>query len=339
MVTLLKPNYVVANNLFRDQLDRYGEVSLLAAKWREACKSLPSTTTLIINADDPLIASLGIDTPAKVVAYGLGAEPGKTKKVELSSYADSRRCPVCGGALVFSSVSYSHLGHYACANDDFKRPEIHTEANKIVLRGMSGSDFAITVGDSEPRPFNFSLAGLYNVYNALAALTLAFDLGLDQEMLEQRTKNFEAVFGRLEEVKLGDTLLTLILVKNPTGFNQVIQTLATEPNAESFWLLLNDRFADGRDVSWIWDVELEALRRQAKQVVIGGTRAYDMAVRAKYANFAMENVRVAPSLADGLRAISALKQPKVYCLCTYTAMLGLRRQLQKQSKIGSYHAD
>ncbi len=338
VVSLLKPRYVIANNLFRDQLDRYGEISLLAAKWRQACQELPDSTTLIINADDPLMASLTIETPAKIVGYGLAAQSGKAKQVELSSHADSRRCPVCGGALVFSSVSYSHLGQYQCANHDFKRPKVQLEVSDITLRGMAGSDFTIAWADKSTQ-FTFSLAGLYNIYNAAAALTLAFDLKLDQEVLEHRTKNFEAVFGRLEEVKLGNTLLTLILVKNPTGFNQVIQTLTTEPNAESFWLLLNDRFADGRDISWIWDVELEALRNQAKQLVIGGTRAYDMALRAKYADFAQENLWVAPSLADGLRTISSLKQGHVYCLCTYTAMLGLRRQLQKQTKLSSYHAD
>lgn len=339
VISLLNPKYVIANNLFRDQLDRYGEISLLAAKWRKACEKLSSDTTLIINADDPLIASLAINTPAKVITYGMASQSRQNKKIELSSYADSRRCPICSGALEFSSISYSHLGHYACVNNDFKRPDTNVEVSKITLRGISGTDFTIQTNSGEAMELKFSLAGLYNVYNATSALTIALDLSLNKEMLEHRTKNFEAVFGRLEEVKLGDSILTLILVKNPTGYNQVIQTLTTEPNAEAFWLLLNDRFADGRDVSWIWDVELEALRHQAKQVIIGGTRAYDLAIRAKYAGFSMDNVRVAPSLADGLRAISSLKQPKVYCLCTYTAMLGLRRQLQKQAKIGSYHAD
>src|SRR5690606_30642623 len=157
---------------------------------------------------------------------------------------------------------------------------------KVKLNGMEGSTFTVSHPGGE-LDFNLGLAGLYNIYNTIASVTVALEMNLDIDMIQHRVNNFKAVFGRLEQVRIGETSLTLILVKNPTGFNQVIQTLNSDPDANNFWLLLNDKYADGRDVSWIWDVELEKLCEQANQVIVGGTRAYDMAVRVKYAGYDM----------------------------------------------------
>lgn len=338
VVMLLQPTYVIASNLFRDQLDRYGEVNTLAEKWRKACQQLSANTTLIINVDDPLMANLAYETQAKVVTYGVEAPKGSRRQTDLAKHADSRRCPRCGQALVFKQVNYSHLGVYQCVSGDFSRPDAQYSAQRVALNGMSGSEFEFVGGSTRIR-FELPLAGLYNVYNATAALTLAQEMKLEDAMVERRVKSFQAVFGRLEQIEVGETKLTLILVKNPTGYNQVIQTLQTEASARAFWLLLNDKFADGRDISWIWDIELEVLQPQAKHVVVGGTRAADMALRVKYADFAMENVRISQSLAEGLRIVTSLRESEVYCLCTYTAMLELRQLLQKNRKVSSYHQD
>ena len=334
VVDLLQPQYVIALNIFRDQLDRYGEVDTLAAKWRTAIERVSPKTTLIFNADDPLVSSLSLHTSAQLVPYGM--MPDYANQTTLPSYADSRRCPVCGRPLVFSRVAYSHLGHYRCPTGDFSRPEPQVFAENIKLNGMSVSQFKVHLG-ATTMPFELGLAGVYNIYNATAAITLAWCLNVDMAMVQERTANFESVFGRLEEVKVGNTKLTLILVKNPTGFNQVIQTLQTEKTADSFWLVLNDKFADGRDVSWIWDVEIEKLVPQAKHIICSGTRAYDMALRTKYANVDPSTMIIVPSLAEGLRTISGRKDSQIYCLCTYTSMLTLRQLLQKRRAVGSYH--
>lgn len=339
VVTLIQPQYVLASNLFRDQLDRYGEIATLAKKWKEACHSLTPQTTLIVNADDPLMASLATGVQASVVTYGVQPRAQKGKRAELAMHADSRRCPECGGALVFSQINYSHLGVYTCVNGDFERPEPTHLVSSMELQGMEGSVFEFQSGQGPAVKYVMPLAGLYNIYNAAAALSLAHCMQLDTEMLQHRLKGFEAVFGRLEQVAVGDTTITLILVKNPTGYNQVIQTLQTEPSASTLWLLLNDKFADGRDISWIWDIELEALKPQAQQVIVSGTRALDMAVRAKYANIESSQLKVAPGLAEGLRTVLSLKESHVYCLCTYTAMLELRQLLQKDRRVRSYYND
>ncbi len=329
----VKPTYVIALNLFRDQLDRYGEVDSVALKWQKACRELTDATTLVLNADDPLVAFLGRDIQARIIYYGVAYDSAET---QVAAYGDSRYCPVCGKRLKFSRVSYSHLGTYVCPAGDFKRPEPEVVVSDIVLKGMDGSRFTVR-GHDQSVSLDLGLAGLYNIYNVAAAVTVAWLLGLKADMLLSKTRNFQAVFGRLERVKVGSTTLTLILVKNPTGYNQVLQTLTTDAKANCFWLLLNDRFADGRDVSWIWDVELERLAGQARKTLVSGTRAYDLALRAKYAGFAEDQIQTIASLSDGLRIISRLKQPKVYCLCTYTAMLELRRLLQKQRSVESYH--
>jgi UDP-N-acetylmuramyl tripeptide synthase len=331
IVSLLKPQYAVALNLFRDQLDRYGEVDAIATKWRAACTALPASTTLLLNADDPLIASLGQQTEAQVVYFGVDFDGGTT---EVATYADSRLCPLCGRRLVFSRISYSHLGAYTCPSGDFGRPELQVATSAISLKGMTGSSFTLK-RQAVSLSVNLGLAGLYNIYNVTAAMAMALQLGLAPDMLLIKTNHFQAVFGRLEKVEIAGISLTLILVKNPTGYNQVIQTLTSDDSARCLWLVLNDRFADGRDVSWIWDVEFEQLAKQARQTMISGTRAYDLAVRIKYAAFG-HSPQVTPSLSEGLRQIVHWKQP-VYCLCTYTGMLELRRLLQKQHAVASYH--
>jgi UDP-N-acetylmuramyl tripeptide synthase len=244
VVALLKPQYTVALNLFRDQLDRYGEVDSIATKWRAACEALPKDSILILNADDPLVCSLGRQTEAKVLYFGVEY---KGESTEVASWADSRLCPVCGRRLQFSRISYSHLGNYTCPNGDFTRPQPDCTATNVVLKGMDASHFSWQT-KAATYEVDISLAGLYNIYNVSAAMTVAGCLQLPFDMLLVKTRHFQAVFGRLEKVEVEGTTLTLILVKNPTGYNQVIQTLTSDESGHNIWLVLNDRFADGGDV-------------------------------------------------------------------------------------------
>lgn len=333
LLKFCSPDYIVVLNLFRDQLDRYGEVDAIAASWRKACKNLPYGTKLILNADDPLVAYLGAQTSATSIYFGLDylSDTG-----QVASYADTRFCPRCGRPLRFIRVHYSHLGVYVCSTGDYQRPNPTVYATDIALKGMDGSQFSVVTGNGKME-LDLGLAGLYNIYNAVAAITVADQVALSTDTVIAKTRHFEAVFGRLEKIVVNGIELILILVKNPTGYNQVIQTMASDSRADSFWLVLNDKFADGRDISWIWDVEFEKMARQSKQVLVSGTRAYDMAVRVKYAGFSQDQVALIPSLSEGLRTVVKSQPKSVYCLCTYTAMLELRRLLQAKKVVTSYH--
>lgn len=338
VLATIKPDYFLALNLFRDQLDRYGEINTLGQKWRQACQNLPATSTIILNADDPLVNSLSLDTPAKVVRFSLVAGQYGQKTTHMARHADSRRCPLCGANLEFQAINYSHLGQYHCPNGDYQPPSAEVLANKVNLNGLNSSQFTIHYQD-QAYPQQLNLAGLYNIYNALAANALGLSLGLDPAMLQQRTTNFEAVFGRLEQIKFGSSILTLILVKNPTGYNQVLQTLATDQQPKQYWLILNDFLADGRDISWIWDVEFEQMAAQAKQVLISGSRLNDLHLRLKYAGLQSSQIQPAKNAADGLRLLSQSTEQHIYCLCTYTSMLELRKLLQKHQLVKSYHQE
>jgi UDP-N-acetylmuramyl tripeptide synthase len=329
----LSPDYLVALNLFRDQLDRYGEVDTIAAKWRTACQKLSDKTTLILNADDPLIASLAAGSQANTLFFGVDFDSGPPT---IEAYADSRHCPLCGSPLRFSRINYSHLGVYRCPTGDFERPEPTVSANKVRLNGMEGSQFSLVTAQVSTA-VDLGLAGLYNVYNVTAAMAMAVQLGLPMAMLVSKTRHFQAVFGRLEKISIGDMTLVLVLVKNPTGFNQVVQTVTSDAKAHSFWLILNDKLADGRDVSWIWDTQLEKLEGQVRSLLVSGTRALDMALRGKYAGLSITPQQVSPSISEGLRSLTGAKADTIYCLCTYTAMLELRQLLQKRHTVRSYH--
>lgn len=335
---LLRPKYVIMLNLFRDQLDRYGEISSIAKAWRAALRGLDAETTVLYNADDPSLAHLAKEVPASTLAFGLQQSNSGKHGAEVADYGDSQFCPACNNNLSYSQVFYSHLGDYACRNCGFDRPDLGVAITHFQLQGMDGSEFRV-YDRRQTVEFNLRLAGLYNIYNALAAIALSRKLSIEYSVSQRQIANFQAAFGRLEEVQLSDCRLVLILVKNPTGFNQVLQTLSSKPQQYNTWFLLNDNVADGRDVSWIWDVDLESFAQYAHRTVVGGTRSYDMALRVKYADFNMEHVAIAQSLAEGLRLVTSLKEPEVYCLCTYTAMLQLRKLLQKNRAVQSYHMD
>ena len=319
----IKPKATLVLNLFRDQLDRYGELESIAKKIEQALSALPNESTAILNADDPRVAEIGLGLPRQPLWYGL--DDTTVAAHELPHAADARTCPKCGASLHFEAVYVGHDGVYECPNHDFKRPTPAMTAKNIKLNGFESFS-----ADIENTKIEIPLGGLYNAYNVLAAFAAARTLGLEAKYIAERMKNFRAAFGRQERMDFRARHLNLVLSKNPAGFNETLRTAVELAKGENFLIALNDRKADGTDVSWIWDVDFEHLKTRAKVVVPAGNRAHDMAVRLKYAG-----VAAVPPETDPGRALDSLIKATndgdtVHLLCTYTAMLDLRAELVRR---------
>ncbi|MFQ5880807.1 MAG: MurT ligase domain-containing protein, partial [Dehalococcoidia bacterium] len=253
-VAAMQPRLLVITNLFRDQLDRYFEVDYVARLWARALRRLPASATVVLNADDPQVAYLGQGLQNPVLYYGL--EESRYARPALEHAADSRRCPHCRVDLAYTSSFYAHLGHYRCPECEWQRPAAAVVARKMELLGIAGSRLDLE-GPDGLQNVRLPLPGVYNVYNALAAATAAHGLGINGQEVAAAVSQVSAAFGRLEKFKAGDKEVCLILVKNPSGFNEVLRLLLSDAHRKCFILALNDNIADGRDVSWIWDVDLE----------------------------------------------------------------------------------
>ncbi len=324
----LTPAAIVLGNLFRDQLDRYGELELVAERWRETAVGLPAETMLICNGDDPLVASIGrvrdgttwfgIDDPAA----GLGM---------MQHASDSKWCVRCGHRYAYDSITFGHLGAWRCPACGDARPGLDVAARDLQPDGLRGISFRLCTPLGEDL-VRLPLPGLYNVYNALAAAALAQRLSaIEPAALRSGLEQFSAAFGRFERITLGQREAVLLLVKNPAGANEVIRTLAQDAAPKTLLVALNDRIADGRDVSWIWDVDFELLAPQIDRIVCTGTRAAEMAMRLKYAG--AERIDVVVPAEAALDAVAARGQGPVYLLATYTAMLDLRRLLEQRGLV------
>jgi lipid II isoglutaminyl synthase (glutamine-hydrolysing) len=319
----IQPRAAIVLNLFRDQLDRYGELELIAKRIETAISRLPEESRAVLNADDPRVAEIGMNLTRKPVWFGL--DDPSVAMHELPHAADARTCPRCGASLLFDAVYVGHDGVYRCPNGDFARPAPEIAATHIVLNGFEGLAM-----DVDSAHIELPLGGLYNCYNALAAFAAATSLGLDEAFIADRLRSVRAAFGRQERLEAEGRRLNLVLSKNPAGFNETLRTAIDLAGGRYFFIGLNDRRADGTDVSWIWDVDFERLRGRAKVVVPAGNRANDLAVRLKYAG-----VESAPPASDPARALDALiaatpTGETAHLLCTYTAMLDLRAELVRR---------
>jgi lipid II isoglutaminyl synthase (glutamine-hydrolysing) len=319
----IKPKATLVLNLFRDQLDRYGELESIAKKIEQALSALPSESTAILNADDPRVAEIGLGLPRQPLWYGL--DDTSVAARELPHAADARTCPKCGASLHFEAVYVGHDGVYECPNHDFKRPTPQMTAKNIKLNGFDSFS-----ADIDNTHVDIPLGGLYNAYNVLAAFAAARTLGLDEKYIAERMKNFSAAFGRQERMEFRGRHLNLVLSKNPAGFNETVRTAVELAKGENFLIGLNDRKADGTDVSWIWDVDFENLKGHAKIVVPAGNRAHDMAVRLKYAGVAAVSPETDPGRALDSLIKATSEGDTVHLLCTYTAMLDLRAELVRR---------
>lgn len=321
----LQPRHILVLNLFRDQLDRYGELDTTAALIGEGITA--TQAQVYLNADDPLVASLSrYADPARVSYFGVADLP--TPATAQRTATDSDRCPVCHQRLVFTRVFYSHIGHYRCDREHFTRPEPRLAITHVARADLHGSRFTVAV-DGVSSELTFPLPGTYNLYNALATMSVAHGFGLAPPRIAATLEAAEAAFGRVESVTLQGRRLYLLLIKNPAGFTQVLETFLIGRPDLRVLLAINDLDADGRDVSWLWDVPIEALAPSKPTVFVAGTRQADMALRLRYAGMDAR-------LTNGLEAaVSDLLQATpegetAYVLPTYTAMLGIRKVLARQ---------
>jgi UDP-N-acetylmuramyl tripeptide synthase len=317
----IQPKATLVLNLFRDQLDRYGELESIAKKIEKALSTTEATA--ILNADDPRVAEIGLNLPNKPLWFGLDDTSIASK--QLPHAADARTCPRCGSSLIFDAVYVGHDGVYRCPNNDFQRPKPDITATDITLNGFDS--IAMTINATR---IEMPLGGLYNVYNVLAAYATACSLNIDGAYIAQRLKTFKAAFGRQERIDFRGRHLILVLSKNPAGFNETVRTAVDMAHGRNFILGLNDRKADGTDVSWIWDVDFEQLKGKAKTVIPAGNRAYDLAVRLKYAGVVAQPPETDPGKALDALIKNTSEGDTAHVLCTYTAMLDLRAELVRR---------
>ncbi|MFN8521531.1 MAG: Mur ligase family protein [Chloroflexota bacterium] len=334
----IAPRALLLTNIFRDQLDRYGEVHYVATLWRRALATLPPETTLVLNADDPLVASLADELPNPRVFFGV--DDASVAASESPHASDARLCPRCNAPLRYTAAFYGHLGHYACSACSFRRPHADVSAISVHLASERGSTVHLTLPAGELEA-DLPLPGLYNVYNALAASAVAECLQTSRPVLQSSLTSFQAAFGRLERVAVGDREIFLALVKNPVGFTEVLRTITGGERPLHLMIAINDLFADGTDVSWLWDVEFELLAGRVARVTCGGVRAHDMAVRLKYAGINPARITVAPELDGALdEALGGVPSGgTLYALPTYTAMLETRRLLAARGLVSGFWED
>jgi UDP-N-acetylmuramyl tripeptide synthase len=330
VATELQPKHIVVLNLFRDQLDRYGELDVTA---RYIGQGIASTqASVYLNADDPLVASLGrYANPQSTVSYfGMDAAPTAAGTPPHAA-SDSERCPRCGTRLGFSHTFYSHIGHYRCEGCGYERPEPRVKVSAVQASGPEGTRCTVEV-DGASYPLALPLPGTYNLSNALAALALSSGLGVDVSRSVSTLSSATAAFGRAELVEVHGRMLHLLLVKNPVGFAAVLETFLLPSRHSQVLILINDNIADGRDVSWLWDVPVEAFADTDAQVMVSGTRGTDMALRLKYAGIPARHVdRVAPALRAFLSRIE--EGGTGFVLPTYTAMLEVRSVLGRWANV------
>jgi UDP-N-acetylmuramyl tripeptide synthase len=319
----VKPKAVCLGNLFRDQLDRYGELELVAERWRGAVRELPWDTVLLVNGDDPQVGSLA-EAHERSVVFGL--DDPSLARPSLQHAADSKYCVRCGTPYDYAVVYLGHLGAYHCPNCGHERPALDIAGRAVELHGLERAAFDL-VAPEGTRRIELALPGLYNVYNALAAAALARTLGASLDEIVAGLARFSAAFGRFERIRIDDKQVLLLLIKNPAGANEAVRTLVDGGSPRIAVVALNDGIADGRDVSWIWDVDFEPLLEGLETVVATGERAAELALRFKYGGLDESKIVVAPDLADALDTGLTLTPAagELVVLPTYTAMLALQR--------------
>ena len=319
----VRPRAVLLGNLFRDQLDRYGELELVAERWRGAVGRLPENALLVVNGDDPQVADLA-RAHARSTVFGLD-DPSLARPA-LQHAADSKYCLRCGTPYTYAAAYVGHLGDYHCPACGHARPPLDVVGRAVELHGLERSSFDL-VTPAGSRRVELALPGLYNVYNAVGAAALAVGLGATLDDVVAGLGRFSAAFGRFERIPVDGKSLLLLLIKNPAGANEAVRTLVDGGPPRLAVVALNDAIADGRDVSWIWDVDFEPLLAGLERLVATGDRAAELALRFKYGGFDEDAIEVEPNLERALdRGLSLTPEGgELIVLPTYTAMLGLQR--------------
>jgi UDP-N-acetylmuramyl tripeptide synthase len=333
VVARVRPRSVCLGNLFRDQLDRYGELEHVARRWRAALCDLPAAS-LVVNGDDPQVGDL---TREHSGAVAFGVDDPRHARPSLQHAADSKYCVRCGTPYEYAAAYVGHLGDYRCPACGHARPPLTVRATGIELHGLTSVSFRLETPEGGRR-VNLRVPGLYNVYNALAAASLARALGSSLADVLAGLEAFDAAFGRFERIAIGDRKLLMLLIKNPAGANEAIRTIVDGGAPSTVVIALNDGIADGRDVSWIWDVDFEPLVPELRHLVAGGDRAAELALRFKYGGLDAGAIELRPSLAAALDRGLELTPAggQLVVLPTYTAMLALRKIVADRGYVRPY---
>jgi UDP-N-acetylmuramyl tripeptide synthase len=344
----INPSVVVVTNCFRDQLDRYGEVDATLELIRQATDRMPESATLLLNADDPLVADLGRTARCIVRYYGLDAGPvpepatraREAGEADLSP-RDVVNCLACGEYFIYEATTIGHLGVYSCPRCGRSRPALDFTARHIEQVPGAGYRFSVHWGAEDQIPISLRLPGLYNAYNGLAAAACCLVFGTCPKAAASGINSAGSAFGRAETVDIGDKRLSLVLVKNPVGLSEVAKSVAGDPSIAVIMFCLNDNYADGRDISWIWDADLSPMVERPtpfRLAVCSGVRAWDAALRLKYAGLDPSVMQVEPNLGRALDAALANTTPgeTLGILPTYTAMLGVREEIRKRAHIRQF---
>jgi len=321
----IRPQAVCLGNLFRDQLDRYGELDSIADRWADVVAERAGRTAFVLNADDPLVADLGRHRPG--VTY-FGVEDDAIALPGLQHASDSKHCRRCGHSYAYEAAYLAHLGRYACPNCGVRRPTPDVSAHDVELHGVHRASFTLRTRDGEAR-IELPLPGVYNVYNALGAAALCLALETPLPAVATALGEVHAAFGRAETMEIAGRPLSILLVKNPAGANEVLRTLALEEGELDVLGILNDGIADGRDVSWIWDADMEVVVPRIRRATCSGKRAAELALRLKYAGLDPSRIVVEHDIPAALDRAVRDGEPgrPLYALPTYTALLSLRGHL------------
>ena len=320
----ISPKIITITNLFRDQLDRYGEVYTTLKKILEGVSKSP-TATLVLNGDESLLGELNLKNP--IVYYGFATKINENKIVDLN--ADAKFCKVCKAPYKYNFITYNHLGDFYCSKCGYKRPELNYSIDKIIDLNTNGS--TVHIND---KPYYINQPGTYNIYNALCAYSVAKSLGVEDTTIEQSLKTVASSFGRQETLNIEGKEIKIVLVKNPAGYDEAVNTINLDDRKINLCLMLNDNYADGKDVSWIWDVNFERLTNlDINKIMISGIRLYDMAIRLKVAGFKSDSFILCNDEECLLKEIKNCSGEIVYILATYTAMITLRKFLHTKGYI------
>lgn len=320
----ITPEVITVTNLFRDQLDRYGEVYTTLNKILEGIYNVPETT-LVLNGDESLLGKLDLKNP--VHFYGFDKAVNDNKTIEIN--ADAKFCKFCKTPYEYNFVTYNHLGDFYCPNCGYKRSDLMYAVTDII--DINADSSTVKFNDLE---VSINQSGTYNIYNGLCAYSIAKELGIADSAIKKSLENQSSSFGRQETINIEGKDVKIFLVKNPAGYNQSLDTICLNKENFAAAFLLNDNYADGQDVSWIWDVDFEKLTEtNIDEVYISGLRAYDMAVRLKTAGLNPNKFIIEEQYEALTEAIKNGNCDKLYILATYTAMINYRKYLHSKGYI------
>lgn len=320
----ITPEVITVTNLFRDQLDRYGEVYTTLNKILEGIYNVPETT-LVLNGDESLLGKLDLKNP--VHFYGFDKAINDNKTIEIN--ADAKFCKFCKTPYEYNFVTYNHLGDFYCPNCGYKRSDLMYAVTDII--DINADKSTVKFNDLE---VSINQSGTYNIYNGLCAYSIAKELGISDSAIKKSLENQSSSFGRQETINIEGKYVKIFLVKNPAGYNQSLDTICLNKEKFAAAFLLNDNYADGQDVSWIWDVDFEKLTEtNIDEVYISGLRAYDMAVRLKTAGLNPNKFVIEEQYEALTKAIKNGSCDKLYILATYTAMINYRKYLHSKGYI------